>query len=527
VEPNRLLRREADAAGVASAQPDSLADEPRAGDHADEDVYRRLIDAIGDYAIYLLDASGRIRTWNRGAERIKGYTADEVVGRHFSIFFTPEDVRGGRPQLILSEAAVHGRYEDVGWRVRKDGTRFWADVVITAVRDPSGELRGYAKVTRDLTARRAAEKLRASEARLAAIIGSAMDAIISVDTEQRIALFNAAAERMFGISANRAIGMPLELLIPSRFREAYRRVIADFTATGISMRLMGPQMTLMALRSSGEEFPVEGAISQVDVGDEKLLTVILRDISDRRRAEEEREAALAHERDARDAAETALRSRDEFLGIASHELKTPLTAIQLAVSAIARARERGTLDGQRLTTLLGRVDAGARRMATMVSELLDVSRLQRGRLTIRREPVDLGVLVGDVVERYDTLRDGLALRAEPNVIVSADPARIEQVVANLVENALKYSADGAPVAVTVRGADDGAVIEVVDRGIGLDDVTSIFEPFGRGANAQDVPGLGLGLYIARQIVARHRGRLWASSNGRGEGSTFSIWLPVA
>jgi PAS domain S-box-containing protein len=255
---------------------------------SNEERFRLLISGVRDYAIYLLDADGRVATWNTGAQNLKQYTAEEIVGQHFSRFYPPEAQAEQRPQRALEIARETGRYEEEGWRVRKDGTRFWADVLITTVRDDRGKSVGFAKVTRDRTEhRRIQQTLKEDEARLTAVIGSAMDGVITVDERQNITLFNPAAERMFGRSSQSVMGRPLEQLMPERFRKVHAAYISEFASSNTSRRRMGALNPTSGLRANGEEFAIEASISQAQVGGQRIFSVILRDISERNRAEEE------------------------------------------------------------------------------------------------------------------------------------------------------------------------------------------------------------------------------------------------
>jgi protein-histidine pros-kinase len=262
-----------------------------------DERYRILVEGIHDYAIIMLDARGWVTTWNPGAERMTGYAAEEIIGRHVSTFYAREDVSRGNPELGLRVAMETGRFEDEGWRLRKDGSRFWASVVMTCLRGSNNEVHGFAKVTRDVSQRRQAEEaLKRSEARLSGIITSAMDAIVSVNEEQRIVVFNAAAETMFRCKAHNAIGTSLDRFIPARFRHAHATHIEAFGRTGVTSRSMWTPGVLVGLRSDGEEFPIEATISQVETGGQRFFTVILRDVTERKRAEEtlrETEARLA------------------------------------------------------------------------------------------------------------------------------------------------------------------------------------------------------------------------------------------
>jgi len=262
-----------------------------------DDRFRLLVEAVQDCAIFMLDADGWVTTWNAGAERIEGFASEEIIGRHFSVFYPREDAERGKPALALRVAAQTGRFEDEGWRIRKDGSRFWANVIITPLRQPNGHLLGFAKVARDLTQRHQGEEaLRRSEARLSGIIASAMDAIISVNEEQRIVVFNAAAEVMFRCPAHEAVGTPLARFLPERFRRVHATHIEAFARTGVTSRSMWTPGVLVGLRADGEEFPIEATISQVETGEQRFFTVILRDITERKRADEvlrQTEARLA------------------------------------------------------------------------------------------------------------------------------------------------------------------------------------------------------------------------------------------
>ena len=248
---------------------------------------RLLVAGVKGYAIFMLDPHGNVATWNHGAEGIKGYSAEEIVGQHFSHFYPPEDIQNEKPERELRTAAADGHYQEEGWRMRKDGSRFWANVLITAMRDSHGRLRGFSKVTRDMTEpRREEAALKETQARMGGIIDSAMDAIISINDEQNIVLFNAAAEKMFQCPAVEALGQPITMFLPARFREYHHRHVRGFGATGVTSRSMRSLGVLSGLRADGEEFPIEASISQLEVEAQKQYTVILRDITERKRAEE-------------------------------------------------------------------------------------------------------------------------------------------------------------------------------------------------------------------------------------------------
>src|SRR5437660_1124421 len=255
---------------------------------ASEELFRLLLDGIKDYAVYMLDPEGRVASWNVGAARIKGYSTEEILGKHISCFYTAEDREAVMPVRTLQSAIATGRFEGHGLRVRKDGSTFWAHVVILPIYDDSGKLRGFSKVLHDVTERKQVEEaLRESQAQLTGIIQSAMDTIVTVDDQQRIVLFNAAAEKMFRCSASDAVGQSIERFIPQRFRPQHAGHIRRFGETGVTSRGMGTLGALWALRADGEEFQIEASISQIETRGKKLFTVILRDVTERKQAEAE------------------------------------------------------------------------------------------------------------------------------------------------------------------------------------------------------------------------------------------------
>jgi PAS domain S-box-containing protein len=358
--------------------------------HLSNERFRLMVESVKDYAIFMLDPTGHVMTWNEGAQRIKGYRADEIVGEHFSRFYPEPEASSGKCDRELEIAATEGRFEEEGWRIRKDGTRFWANVVITALRDPIGRLIGYAKVTRDL--------------------------------------------------------------------------------------------------------------------------------SERRRLEEERVR--------RAQAEESIRLRDEFLSIASHELKTPLTALQLQLQNMQK--KIAALD-ESLASRINRAVRSGQKLAELIEALLDVSRIATGRFELRRECLDLGAAAREVVERLQDTAEkegcSVTLEVAPALVGSWDRLRVEQVLTNLLHNAIKYGA-GHPVGVIVRMDGHDAVMEVTDRGPGIPekDLHRIFGRFERASSMRNYGGLGLGLYVARQIIEAHGGTV-SAGNLPQRGAHFVVRLP--
>ena len=252
-----------------------------------EERFRLLVEGVKDYAIFMLDPAGRVVTWNLGAERIKGYRPDQIIGQHFSKFYTQEDIESGKPERELKIATSEGRLEDEGWRVRQDGSRFWAHVTITALRDKNGELLGFSKVTRDFTDRKKSEEaLRLSEQRFRTLFESSPDAIIATNQDGQITEANSQVARYFGYSRAELLGQPIEVLVPERFRNAHADHRKEYNEQPRT-RPMGVGLSLHGRHKGGSEFPVDIMISTVESADGRIILSVIRDLSEKMRAQED------------------------------------------------------------------------------------------------------------------------------------------------------------------------------------------------------------------------------------------------
>jgi PAS domain S-box-containing protein len=381
-----------------------------------EQSFRLLVESVQDYGIFMLDPGGRIVTWNRGAERIKGYAAEQVVGKHFSVFYTPEDVERHHPDHELEVAVAEGRFEEEGWRVRADGSRFWANVVITALHDGSRGLVGFAKVTRDLT--------------------------------------------------------------------------------------------------------------------------------ERKRAEEQREMLLVREHDARVEAEAANRAKSEFLTTMSHELRTPINAITGYTELLDMGLAGDLTEKQRAQ--LERIHASSRHLLALVEDILDLAKIEAGRIEVAREAGRLRESVDAALSLIgpQAAAGGIdlidAMHAQDQLFVG-DEGRLRQILVNLLSNAVKFTEPGGKVVVScgpcasdgseLPGSDDGSwvCLRIEDTGVGIprEQVETVFEPFVQGDTelTRTKGGTGLGLTISREL-ARLMGGGLAVQSEPGKGSIFTLWLPT-
>jgi two-component system, chemotaxis family, CheB/CheR fusion protein len=371
-----------------------------------EDRFRLLVESVKDYAIYMLDPQGRITSWNEGARRLKGYEATEILGESYERFFPPDAIGSRAPEIELERARIDGRFECEGWRIRKDGTRFWANVVLSRMNDASGKLIGFSKVTRDLTERNKNED---------------------------------------------------------------------------------------ALRKANE-------------GLDARVRERTRDL------------------------EKALRAREVFLSIASHELKTPLTGLKLQLQMGLRSVRSGKAAGpEPLIETYERSLRQAQVLEELIEDLLDVSRIHTGHFNLDLADLDAAELLDEVLARFAPVltQQGILITAKIDRPLNArwDRRRVGQLIANLLSNAAKY-APHTPLRITASAEGDRVRVVLKDHGPGihLDKQAAIFDRFERGDAAPHVGGLGLGLFIARRIAEAHGGTLSVESRP-GDGAKFTLELP--
>jgi PAS domain S-box-containing protein len=481
-----------------------------------EDRFQLLVEAVVDYGIFMLDPEGHVVSWNSGAANLKGWQRDEIVGQHFSVFYPKEVAASGWPEEELRRAKQLGRFEDEGWRIRKDGTRFWANVIITALYDRTGELTGFAKITRDLTERRQhEEELRESEARFRLLVESVRDyAIFMLDVNGNVRSWNAGAQALKGYSADEIIGRHFSVFCTPEDVEAGVPA-AELREARQSGRA---EREGWRVRKDGTLFWANVVVTGVYGTQGELIgfVKVTRDMTERRRLEE---------------LERSSRMMSEFLAMLAHELRNPLAPMRNAVTLMQLEHTASPA----LRNARDIIDRQLTHVTRLVDDLLDIGRLTTGKIALRMERVSVADLVARSIETarplLDARRHTLTTELPPRPVhVKADPTRLSQILQNLLVNAAKYTPEGGRVRVSVRAADGFVTVAVADNGRGIphQDLDRMFELFAQGDHGTpNESGLGVGLTLARSLAELHGGRLDAESPGPGQGSTFLLRLPLA
>jgi PAS domain S-box-containing protein len=463
-----------------------------------------VIDGAKDYGIFMLNPDGEILTWNEGAARISGYSEGEIVGRHFSRFYPPEAVDSGVPENELRIARSTGKFEDEGWRVRSDGSRFWATILITAVHDKDGNLRGFSKLTRDTTERRRTEE------RFQRVVEASPSAMIIIGADGLITLVNTQTEKLFGYDRRELLGQKIEMLVPARYRAHHPGHRTTFFAAPAA-RAMGAGRDLFGVRKDGSEVPIEIGLSPISTNDGQFVLASIIDITQRKLFEAELQEKSAE--------------MERFTYTVSHDLKSPLITIKSYISMIDQDLAAGNFERTRPD--LQRVAKAAERMQILLGELLVLS--QVGRVENTRETVVFASLVEEALDQVAGSIQQKNIHVEvagglPSVTV--DRPRMVEVLQNLIENAAKFMGSQAKPEIQIGSSNDGTETRffVQDNGIGLEAKhhKRIFGLFDKLNPKSE--GSGAGLAIVKRIIELHGGRIWVESPENGLGSTFWFTL---
>jgi PAS domain S-box-containing protein len=507
-EREQLLAREQEARRQAETANAKLRES--------EERFRLTIDEA-PIGMGLVSPDGRFVRVNRVLCEITGYSADELTTLTFQEITHPDDLD---TDVTLRDQLARGqvpRYQLEKRYVRKDGSIVDVALSTSVLRGPDGAPLYYVAQVEDISERKRAEhSLRLSEAKFSGIVSIAAEAIISVDREQRITVFNEGAESIFGYRKAEMMGTQLERLLPGRFRAKHREHFAAFAACAATARAMAERQEVLGLRKNGEEFPAEASISKVTVGDTTFLSVVLRDITHRKSVENALQRAVA--------------ARDDVLRIVAHDLRNPLSAITMQAAAMERFGPGLEPRGPPPHLVIQRAAA---RMSQLIQDLLDVALVEAGQLKLEPARLCVADLVRDVMEIQKPLasESKLELRVDLGHDVRqvwGDRDRLLRVFENLISNAIKFTEAGGRIVIGAVLEDDEVVFSVADTGCGIapDDLPHMFDRFWQATSKARRLGAGLGLPITKGIVEAHGGRIWVESEV-GRGSTVFFTIPTA
>ncbi len=544
-----------------------------------EERYRLLTRSISDYAIFMITPDGIVNSWNEGVQKIKGYSPDEIIGKHFSVFYPEEDVKKGKIEHELQKAREDGRCEDEGWRIKKDGSRFLAKVIITALYDDSGELYGYAKVTSDITEQKQAEEVLqqkvqeltalsrlsqqvSSSLSLGQVVSAALDEVTTALSPDLTLFFlkdgdnlilqgmrsadpkyrhdetpvHRVGECLCGLSVSKGIPMySSDILNDTRctWEECKKADLRSFAA----LPLFGKDEIIGALGlASGtkREFEKQSVFLQTLTNDIStgLQNAILH--MQVQKHAEELESRVAERTDELARANTRLKELDHlksmFIASMSHELRTPLNSIMGFTGIILQGMVGKISDEQR--TQLTMVKNSATHLLSLINDIIDISKIEAGKVEIYIHKFELQTAVKEVINSFTVLADEknlkMDLKIPKKIMIESDERRIKQILVNFISNAIKFTEQGSVNVCVLQNSDTAIEISVADTGIGIkkEDMDKLFKAFSRiPIEGVIKEGTGLGLYLSRKISELLGCEIMAESEF-GKGSIFTLTLPL-
>lgn len=522
--------------------------------HSAEEKFKLLLNSIRDQAIYMLDPDGIVMTWNSGAERIKGYSADEIVGAHFSCFYSPEDVEAGKPAMELSQAAAAGRFEAEGWRMRRDGSRFWASVVIVPLLDEVGQIRGFSKVTREITEKkrlqddreRLFETIDEQRRLFQMVVENAPVGIAVVDgTSLRMKWANSTYQlRLEEPCKNSDLkGARVQNRLPNEeengLANLFRKVAstgqphfdAEYEFVGLSDGASYYRLSLLPIAIT-EHGPPDVMVLATNISRLVLARKRIQELADQLKAERADLEKVNRELELRNSeVERANRLKSEFLASMSHELRTPLHSIS-GFADLLMEQIAGELK-EKQKHYVGRIKNAATHLLSLINDILDLSKIEAGHLELHQQPFEISQSLTEVLDTLAPLITEksleLANSVQPDITLLADRIRFKQIMLNLLSNAVKFTPNGGKIQITSSTSEHSLEISVSDTGIGIasEEQAAIFDEFHQvSATTKGVKeGTGLGLAITRHLVESHGGKIWVESQ-LGKGSRFTFRLPL-
>ncbi len=522
--------------------------------HSAEEKFELLLNSIRDQAIFLLDPDGIVATWNSGAERIKGYSADEIIGTHFSCFFSPEDVQAGKPALELRQAAAEGRFEDECWRVRRDGSRFWASVVIVPLFDEVGQIRGFSKVTRDITEKkrlqddreRLFEEIDGQRRLFQLVVENAPIGIAVVDgANLRVKWANSSYRQHLDEPYKNSdlTGVRIQDHLPNAEENGVADLFRNIASTGqpyfdgehefvgFSDGIRYYRLSLLPI-AIADEGPPDVMVLATNISEQVLARKRIEELADQLKAERAGLEKLNRELELRNReVERANRLKSEFLASMSHELRTPLHSIS-GFADLLKEQIAGELN-EKQKHYVERIKNAANHLLSLINDILDLSKIEAGRLELHQQPFEVSQSLTEVLDSLAPLITEKSLELEnsvpPDITLLADRMRFKQILLNLLSNAVKFTPNGGKIRITSSASERSLEMSVSDTGIGIpsEEQAAIFDEFHQVSETTKgiKEGTGLGLPITRHLVESHSGKIWVESE-LGKGSRFTFRLPL-
>lgn len=484
-----------------------------------EKEHQHLLDAIKDHAIFMMDVDGNIASWNEGAKRLKGYEEEEVIGKHFRMLFLPEDQESGRPECEMNDAIEKGKHEEDWWRVRKDGSRFWAHVILQPIMDDNNKHIGFAKITSDIT-----DYKRIDELNHFLMNETAGYAIFLLDNDGKIVEWSKAAESIIGYTKKEIEGKSLSVLYVNKENENVRNRVEQHLSKAKTDRF---EEDNWKVKKDGSIFWANYIITPLH--NENGFVVMIRDLTDKRNYEQEIKTNSALM-----ASNTQL---EHFASITSHELREPVRKISTFCHKLKPESPEQEI-------LINKILSSSKRLSTLLDDILELSLLTPGRVTVKK---DLNTTIRNVIDSFEEeiQNTNAVINYKPLDGKPVVPGQIEQVMENLLSNALKFCCAGnnlpviniesdivvkenleAELLETMIHTEHYLLIKVSDNGIGFDQTQSskIFGLFSRLHRSTEFEGTGVGLSICRRIIDNRGGNITAYSE-KGKGTSFVITLP--
>ena len=482
-----------------------------------ENKFQLLVNGVTDLAILMLDPAGNILTWSRGAEIIDGYTADEIIGQHYSCLFTPESIQDGEPARELEQAAAEGKVDIEGWRIRKNGSRFWVNGTLAALYDENGKARGFAKVTRDLTAKRHNDEL------LQSVLNNTLDAIVTIDEKGTVSMINRAGAKLFGRPESEVVGQNVNMLMPDPYHKEHDGYLANYMQTGIA-KIIGIGREVQGLRKDGSVFPLDLAVTEFRLENKRYFVGILRDISDRKKLEAQLQQSQKME------------AFGQLAGGVAHDFNNLLTVI----SGYANLLFAQLPASDPKTKMIDQIRLAGERAASLTRQLLAFSRRQ----ILEPRILDVNDIVRDIEKMLRRLiGEDLSLTTVlgSNLhSVKVDPGQLGQVITNLCLNSRDAMPQGGKITIETSDVElDESYVEkhqevrcgqfvlvaISDTGCGMtpEVMARVFEPFFTTKGVGH--GTGLGLAVVHGIIKQSGGSIEVYSEV-GVGTTFKIYLPA-